>query len=91
MVSCTILVHNDVEAPGLKLNCKFLEHRLSLSLIKITTSKILHKILLRVIALKLSELDKFAHRPLGIDSMVPNNMPSGDNPCHSMMVNKIAR
>ncbi len=54
MVLFTIFVHSDVEAPGLKLNCKFLEHRLSLSLVKITTSKILHKILVRVIALKLS-------------------------------------
>ncbi len=89
MVSCTIPVHSDVEAPGLKLNCKLLEHRWSLSLVKIT-SKILHKILLRVIALQLSELDRFAHQPLGIGTMLPNNMPSGDNPCRSIMVNKIA-
>ncbi len=91
MVSCTILVHSDVEAPGLKLNYKLLEHRLSLSLFKIATSIILHKLLLRVIALKLSELDRFAHRAIGIGTMVPNNMPSGDNPCRSIMVNKIAR
>ncbi len=91
MVSCTILVHSDVEAPSLKLNCKLLEHRLSLFFVKITTSNILHKILLKVIVLKFSELDKFAHQPLGIGTMVPNNMSSGDNPCRSIIVNKIAR
>ncbi len=48
MVSCTILVHSDVEAPGLKLNCKLLKHRLSLSLVKITTSKMLHTVYLRL-------------------------------------------
>ncbi len=91
MVFCTILIHSDVEALFLKLNCKLLQHRLTLSLVKITTSKILHKILLRVIALKLSELDRFVHRHFGIGTMVLNNMPSGDSPWRSIMVNKIAR
>ncbi len=56
-----MLVHSNVEAQGLKLNYKLLECRLSLSLVKFTIFKILHKILLRVIALKVSELDRLSH------------------------------
>ncbi len=88
MVSCTILVHSDVEAPGLKLNCKLLQHRLSLSLVKITTSKILHKILLRIIALRIRQV---CTSTIKNRYMAPNNMPSGDNPCRGIIVNKIAR
>ncbi len=64
MVSCTIPVQSVVEAPGLKLNCRLLVHKLSSSLVITITSSSLHKILLRVMALKLSDEDKCAHLPL---------------------------
>ncbi len=52
-------------------------HKLSFSLVNITTSSNLHRILLRVMALKLSDVDKFAHLLFGIGIIVPVNMPSG--------------
>ncbi len=41
-------------------------------------------------ALQLSDVDKLAHLPFGIEIIVPVNMPSGVKPCLSKAVNKIA-
>ncbi len=44
--------------------------------------------LLKVIALKLSDDDRFAHLPFGMGTMVPFNMPSGVKTCLNIVVNK---
>ena len=45
--------------------------------------------LLRVMALKLSDTQRFTQRPFGIGTMVPISIPSGEEPCLNIEVNNI--
>ncbi len=44
--------------------------------------------LLKVIALKLSDDDKLVHLPFVMEPMVPFNIPCGVKPCLNILVNK---
>ncbi len=44
--------------------------------------------LLKVIVLKLSDDDRFAHLPFGMGTMVPFNMSSGVKPYFNIVLNK---
>ena len=41
------------------------------------------------LALKLLDILKLAHRPLGMGTIILFSISSGENPCHNMAVNSI--
>ncbi len=67
-------------------------YKLPFSLVNMTTSSNFHRILLtgRLIAQKVSHVDKFVHLPFGIGIIVPVNMPFGVKVCLRIAMNKIA-
>ena len=74
-------MHCVVDITFLKPNCKCEEHNALSSLIRMTQSRILPKILLKEIALSLLELHNDCFLFLGIGIIVPIIIESGLKPC----------